>query len=144
MKDYNHGNFNGVPYKIHFFIEMQFAAHFFTVIPYQALFRLPVYKKSAVGRSGAIFLSFCKIRDFGSPTILINMFSALKGSQYYFFYPRCYILSFMKIGPPVLEKKIFEWFYHIWAWRPSWSCDLDLAIKLQFPLPMDAPHKILL
>ena len=31
---------------------------------------------------------------------------------------------------------------HIWAWRPSWSCDLDLAIKLLFSLPMDAPHKI--
>ena len=24
--------------------------------------------------------------------------------------PRCYILSFMKIGPPVLEKNIFEAF----------------------------------
>ena len=33
-------------------------------------------------------------------------------------------------------------FYHVWAWRPSWSCDLDFAIKLAFPLPMDAPHKI--
>ena len=28
------------------------------------------------------------------------------------------------------------------AWRPSWSCDLDFAIKLLSPLPMDAPHKI--
>ena len=27
--------------------------------------------------------------------------------------------------------------YHIWAWRPSWSCDLDFAIKLLSPLPMD-------
>ena len=36
----------------------------------------------------------------------------------------------------------FEWFYHIWAWRPSWSRDPDFAIKLSFPLPMDAPHKI--
>ena len=24
--------------------------------------------------------------------------------------PKCYIPSFMKIGLPVLEKKIFEWF----------------------------------
>ena len=24
--------------------------------------------------------------------------------------PKCYIPSFMKIGQPVLEKKIFEWF----------------------------------
>ena len=29
--------------------------------------------------------------------------------------PGCYILSFAEIGPPVLEKKIFEGFYHIWA-----------------------------
>ena len=33
-------------------------------------------------------------------------------------------------------------FYHIWAWRPSWSCDLDFAIKLEMPLPKEAPHKI--
>ena len=25
---------------------------------------------------------------------------------------------------PVLEK-IFKALYHIWAWQPSWSCDLD-------------------
>ena len=47
--------------------------------------------------------------------------------------PRCYIPSFMNIGPPVLEKKIFEGFYHIWAWRPSWSCDLDHDNKFSFP-----------
>ena len=33
-------------------------------------------------------------------------------------------------------------FYHIWAWRPSWSCDLDHLYKLSFPLPKEAPHKI--
>ena len=26
--------------------------------------------------------------------------------------------DFVKIGPPVLEKKIFEGFYHIWAFSP--------------------------
>ena len=31
---------------------------------------------------------------------------------------------------------------YIWAWRPSWSCDLDFGIKLSLPLPRDAPHKI--
>ena len=58
--------------------------------------------------------------------------------------PRCYIPSFVKIGPPVLEKKILflKGFYHIWAWRPSWSCDLDHLYKLSFPLPKEAPHKI--
>ena len=33
-------------------------------------------------------------------------------------------------------------FYHIWAWRLSWSCDLDFAIKLEMPLPKEAPHNI--
>ena len=26
--------------------------------------------------------------------------------------------------------------YHIWAWRLSWSCDLDFAIKLSFVNPI--------
>ena len=46
------------------------------------------------------------------------------------------------IGLLVLEKKIFKGFYHIWAWRPSWSCDLDHLYKLSFPLPKEAPHTI--
>ena len=29
--------------------------------------------------------------------------------------PRCYIPSFVKIGPPVLEKKIFEGFFTIYG-----------------------------
>ena len=56
--------------------------------------------------------------------------------------PQLYILSFVEIGPPVLEKKICEGFYHIWAWRRSWSCDLDHLYKVWFPLPKEAPHKI--
>ena len=40
------------------------------------------------------------------------------------------------------EEDFLSGFYHIWAWRPSWSCDLDFAIKLLSPLPMDAPYKI--
>ena len=54
---------------------------------------------------------------------------------------RCYIPSFVKIGLPVLEKKIFEGFLQyiiIWAWGPSLSCDPDAANipnKLSFPLP---------
>ena len=40
------------------------------------------------------------------------------------------------------EKKIFKGFYRIWAWRPSWSCDLDHLNKLSFPLPKEAPYKI--
>ena len=36
----------------------------------------------------------------------------------------------------------FKGFHHIWAWRSSWSCDLDLLYNLSFPLPKEAPHKI--
>ena len=50
--------------------------------------------------------------------------------------------SFVEIGPSVLEKKIFEGFNHIWALRPSWSCDLVFLYKHWFPLPIDASHKI--
>ena len=50
--------------------------------------------------------------------------------------------KFRKIGPPVLAEKILKGFYHIWAWRPSWSCDPDAAKKISFPLPKEAPHKI--
>ena len=52
------------------------------------------------------------------------------------------MLSFVEISPPVLEKKIFEGFYHIWAWWPSWSCDLDFLYTHWFPLPIDASYKI--
>ena len=43
--------------------------------------------------------------------------------------------SFKIIGLLVLEKKILKGFYHIWAWRPSWLCDLDHLYKLSFPFP---------
>ena len=33
--------------------------------------------------------------------------------------------SFTEIGQLVLGKKSFKGFYHIWAWWPYWSCDLD-------------------
>ena len=52
--------------------------------------------------------------------------------------PQCYITSFMKIGPPVLKKKILKGFYHIWAWRPSWSCDQDHVNKFSFPYKLKA------
>ena len=56
--------------------------------------------------------------------------------------PRFYIPSFEEIGLPVPEKTISEGFYHIWTWRPSWSCDPHAANKISFPLPKEAPHKI--
>ena len=52
--------------------------------------------------------------------------------------------SFVKIGMLVLEKKIFEGFLPYMGVRPSWSCDPGAENKLSFPLPKEAPHKILL
>ena len=40
------------------------------------------------------------------------------------------------------EGDFLKGFYHIWALRPSWSCDPDSANKISFPLPKEAPHKI--
>ena len=35
-----------------------------------------------------------------------------------------------------LQVKSYAYgFYHIWAWRPSWSCDVDQLYKLWFPFP---------
>ena len=36
----------------------------------------------------------------------------------------------------------FKGFYRIWAWWPSWSCDLDHVYKLLFPFSKEAPHKV--
>ena len=33
-------------------------------------------------------------------------------------------------------------FYHIWAWRPSLSCDPHAANKISSPLPKEASYKI--
>ena len=49
--------------------------------------------------------------------------------------------KFVEIGPPVQEKKILKYFYHIWAWRPSWSCDLNFLYTHWFPFPIDASIK---
>ena len=35
--------------------------------------------------------------------------------------------------------RFLKGFYHIWVWRPSWSCDPDAANKLSFPLSIDWP-----
>ena len=48
--------------------------------------------------------------------------------------PRCYMPSFVEIGPRVPEKKILKGFYHIWAWRPSWLFDPDAVNKHTSPI----------
>ena len=42
------------------------------------------------------------------------------------------------------EEDFLSGFYHIilWASPPSWSYDPVFVIKLEMPLPKEAPHKI--
>ena len=49
--------------------------------------------------------------------------------------PRCYIPSFVEIGPLVPEKKNLKVFYHIWVLRPSWSCDRHHVKNFNFLVP---------
>ena len=45
--------------------------------------------------------------------------------------PKCYIPSFFNIGPPVPKRRFLKGFYHIWAWRPSLSCDQHYVNKFK-------------
>ena len=65
-------------YKNAFFHEMQFWSHCYTVVSYQALFRLSVYKITAVYLSSAKIVCFCTIRDFGSPTTWFNLYFVVR------------------------------------------------------------------
>ena len=38
------------------------------------------------------------------------------------------------------REEDFLRFYHIWEWRPSWSCDQEHLSKLSFPHPMWKLH----
>ena len=40
------------------------------------------------------------------------------------------------------QRRVLKGFYHIWAWWPSWSCDLDYLYTHWFPLSIDASHKL--
>ena len=40
------------------------------------------------------------------------------------------------------REDFLKGFYHIWAWRPSVSCDPDLASKLFVPHTQEGPYKI--
>ena len=55
--------------------------------------------------------------------------------------PRCYVLSFVEIVPPVQEK-IFKGFCYLYPWWPSWSCDLERLYNILVPDPKDGPHEI--
>ena len=40
------------------------------------------------------------------------------------------------------EEAFFKGFYHIWAWRPSWSCDQHHVIKFSFSCTWKLTNKI--
>ena len=40
------------------------------------------------------------------------------------------------------KRRFLKDFYHIWAWRPSWSCDQDHLKKISFPRPKESPYEI--
>ena len=82
-----------VAYKNAFFREMQFWSHCYTVVSYQALFRLSVYTIPAVYLSGAKNVCFCTIHDFGSPTICEWLFICFKRFRQWSNFTRIYGLS---------------------------------------------------
>ena len=49
--------------------------------------------------------------------------------------PRSLALGFWR-------RRFLKGFYHIWAWRPSWSCDQEHLNKLLFPRPKESPYEI--
>ena len=63
----------------------------------------------------------------------------VRNSQQFFPF-KC--MRFSPMASSVLEKKILKGFYHIWAWRPSWSTDQDYFSNLSFPHPKEAPYEI--
>ena len=48
-------------------------------------------------------------------------------------------------GPLTLwfqRRRLLKSFYHIWALRPSWTNDPDMAKKCSSPWPMESPYDI--
>ena len=84
---------------------------------------------------------YVKILPFRKKKVKVNLrlyfLQTLLGSC-----PLCCIPSPSANGPLVPEEKILKCFYHIWAWRLSWSCDLDAANKFSFSRLTEVPYKI--
>ena len=54
-------------------------------------------------------------------------------------------MTYAKIQPHGIlgsGEEIFKGFYHIWAWRPSWSTNRDHFSNLSFPQPQEVPYEI--
>ena len=44
--------------------------------------------------------------------------------------------------PRFWRRRFLKVFYHMWAWRPSWSTNRNHFSNLSFPQPKDGPYKI--
>ena len=42
------------------------------------------------------------------------------------------------------EEDFLSFYYRIWAWWQSWSCDLNRLYNRSLPIPMGATREILL
>ena len=51
-------------------------------------------------------------------------------------------MIYANIQPQSILDSREEVFYHIWAWRPSWSTNHDHFSNLLFPLSKEAPYEI--
>ena len=40
------------------------------------------------------------------------------------------------------KEEILEGFYHIWDWKPSWSCDLEHLNNFSSQNHMETPYEI--
>ena len=115
-----------------FFREIQFWSHCYTVVSYQALFRLSVYQITAVYLSDAKNVCFCTIRDFGSPTI--NTLRVLHVNQTYIcLHPleirvRKILLSMFKPSFFIISSSclsvILSYLFLAALWSSSWKADL--------------------
>ena len=65
------------------------------------------------------------LNKFGRPHIFDATYQIPRSSAFWFW-----------------RRRFLKSFYHIWAWRPSWSCDQDHLNKLSFPYPKESPYEI--
>ena len=119
--------------KLHVLIQMTASTNFY-ITDYNSFWKIHCFNFFQYKNIGDQIWPCCKTGQSQTRGIIWTNLVALEYSMLH--------IKFQVIGLSVPEKKIFEGFYHIWAWRPSWSCDLDRLNMLSFPHPKRAPHEI--
>ena len=95
---------------------------------------MTLYKFSTFKRTGDPIWPCRKIGQ-GQPRLFIYIYFVELES------PMLHVPSFKTSRLLVLEQ-ILKCYYHIWAWRPSRSCDLDHLYEFSFPFHIEAQHEI--